>query len=46
MVISSIVNGIVIDHIPAGKGMELYNYLKLDEYEGQVAFIQNAPSGK
>ena len=46
MVISSIVNGIVIDHIPAGKGIELYNYLQLDEYEGQVAFIKNAPSGK
>ena len=29
MIIGSIVNGLVIDHIPAGKGMELYHFLKL-----------------
>ena len=46
MIIGSIVNGIVIDHIPAGKGMELYDYLKLDEYKCEIALIKNAPSGK
>ena len=30
MIIDSIQNGIVIDHIPAGKAMELYNILGLD----------------
>ena len=30
MTIDSIKNGIVIDHIPAGKAMLLYQYLKLD----------------
>lgn len=29
MIIGSIVNGIVIDHIPAGRGMELYTNLEL-----------------
>ena len=46
MIIGSIVNGIVIDHISAGKGMELYNFLKLGDYDGQVALIKNAPSEK
>ena len=46
MIIGSIKNGIVIDHIPAGKGMELYEYLKLDGYECEIALIKNARSGK
>ena len=46
MIIGSIVNGLVIDHIPAGKGMELYKLLKLDNYEFEVALIKNAPSDK
>ena len=44
MIIGSIVNGIVIDHIPAGRGMELYRYLKLDDMECEVALIKNAVS--
>lgn len=46
MIIGTIVRGLVIDHIPAGKGMELYKYLNLDELECQVALIKNAESSK
>ena len=46
MIIGTIVNGLVIDHIPAGRGMELYKYLKLDDLECEVALIKNAVSGK
>jgi len=33
MIIGNIKNGIVIDHIPAGRGMELYRYLRLDDLD-------------
>lgn len=46
MIIGSIVNGIVIDHIPAGQGMELYHYLRLDDLDCEVALIKNADSEK
>ena len=46
MIIDALKNGIVIDHITAGKGMEIYNLLKLDEIETQVAIIKNAQSRK
>ena len=46
MIIGSITDGIVIDHIPAGRGMELYHYLQLEQLECQVAVIKNAPSTK
>lgn len=46
MNIDSIKNGIVIDHITAGKGMELYKLLKLDQLDCSVAIIQNASSHK
>ena len=46
MIIGTIVNGIVIDHIPAGRGMELYRYLKLEELDCEVALIKNAVSEK
>ena len=46
MNIDSIKNGIVIDHITAGKGMELYRLLKLDQLDCSVAIIQNASSHK
>ncbi len=46
MLIGTIVDGIVIDHIPAGRGMELYGYLGLDKLSCEVALIKNAPSGK
>ncbi|MGN0525780.1 aspartate carbamoyltransferase regulatory subunit [Eubacterium sp.] len=44
--IDSIENGYVIDHIPAGKGMAIYNYLSLDKLDCQVAIITNAKSKK
>ena len=46
MKIDPIKNGIVIDHIIAGKGMEIYNFLNLDEQECSVALIKNAFSKK
>ena len=46
MNIDSIVNGIVIDHITAGKGMEIYNLLRLRNLDCMVALITNAASVK
>ncbi len=46
MTIDSIKNGIVIDHIPAGKSMTLYRYLKLDEVDCSVALLRNVHSEK
>lgn len=46
MIINSIEKGIVIDHIKAGWGMRIINYLNLDEFESTVAFIMNATSKK
>ncbi|MCB2292919.1 aspartate carbamoyltransferase regulatory subunit [Clostridium algoriphilum] len=44
--INSIQRGIVIDHIKAGVGLKIFNYLGLDKAEFTVALIMNAPSGK
>ena len=41
MIIDSIQNGIVIDHITAGKAMELYNILGLDKLDCTVAILKN-----
>ncbi len=46
MIIGSLKDGIVIDHIPAGRGMTLYTYLALDSLDCEVALIKNAPSSK
>lgn len=46
MVIDSITNGIVIDHIKAGKSMEIYEILNLDKLDCSVAIIKNATSRK
>ena len=46
MNIDSIKNGIVLDHIQAGKSMEIYEYLNLGELDSSVAIIKNAPSRK
>lgn len=46
MKIDAINNGVVIDHIPAGKGMELYKYLGLEKLDCEVALIKNAASKK
>lgn len=46
MNIDSIKNGIVIDHITAGKGMEIYRLLHLDALDCSVAIIKNVQSSK
>ncbi len=46
MNIDSIKNGIVIDHIAAGKGMQLYELLGLDTLDCSVALIRNVASKK
>ena len=46
MNIDSIKNGIVIDHITAGKGLEIYQLLGLDSLDCSVALIKNVASRK
>lgn len=46
MNIDSIKNGIVIDHITAGKAMQIYKLLKLDSTTHPVAMIMNVTSNK
>ena len=40
MNIDSIKNGIVLDHIRAGRGMQIYNSLGLDQLDCSVAIIK------
>ncbi|MEG0777550.1 MAG: aspartate carbamoyltransferase regulatory subunit [Oscillospiraceae bacterium] len=42
MTIDSIKNGIVLDHIQAGKSMEIYHILELSKLDCAVAIIKNA----
>ncbi len=44
--IGGLKDGIVLDHIQAGKSMDIYKYLKLDKLDCQVAIIKNAKSSK
>ena len=46
MIIDAISNGIVIDHIAAGKAMTLYGILGLDGLDCTVALLKNVPSRK
>ncbi len=46
MIVGQIQEGIVLDHITAGKGMEIYNILKLGRLDCTVAVIVNADSAK
>ena len=46
MKVGAIKNGVVIDHIAAGRGMELYHFLNLDHVDAPIALIKNAPSEK
>ena len=46
MNIDSICNGVVIDHITAGRGMKLYELLGLNNKDCSVAIIQNVASKK
>ncbi|MDR2485680.1 MAG: aspartate carbamoyltransferase regulatory subunit [Treponema sp.] len=42
--IAKIKNGIVIDHIRAGQGIKVFNWLGLDKTPHTVAFVVNATS--
>lgn len=44
--ISGIKEGVVLDHIQAGKSMEIYRYLGLGKMDCTVAIIKNARSSK
>lgn len=44
--VGSLKEGFVLDHIQAGKSMEIYKYLGLDKLDCQVAIIKNAKSDK
>ena len=46
MIIGQIKDGIVLDHITAGRGMEIYNILGLGRLDCTVAMIKNAESEK
>ena len=46
MKIDSIQNGIVIDHISAGRAMELYELLELKNVSCSVAMLMNVTSSK
>ena len=46
MKVGAIHNGVVIDHITAGRGMDLYHFLNLDHLDTPIALIKNAPSQK
>lgn len=44
--VGQMTEGVVLDHIEAGKSMQLYKYLKLDKMDCCVAIIKNAHSNK
>lgn len=44
--VTSIAKGIVIDHIPAGEGIKIFNFLELDKVSYRVALLMNVPSKK
>ena len=44
MRVDSVKQGIVIDHITAGKSMQIYQMLGLDALECTVAILKNVPS--
>ena len=46
MIVNPIENGVVLDHITAGKAMDIYKVLSLDKLGCTVAVIVNAPSKK
>ena len=46
MNIDGVSTGIVLDHIKAGKSMQIYELLRLEKINNCVAIIQNADSSK
>lgn len=46
MLVDSVKNGIVIDHIANGKAMQIYNMLSLSKLDCPVVILENVPSRK
>ena len=46
MIIGQIKDGIVLDHITAGRGMDIYKILELEKLDCTVAMIERAASHK
>ncbi|MGI6004778.1 MAG: aspartate carbamoyltransferase regulatory subunit [Christensenellales bacterium] len=46
MNVDGIKSGIVLDHIQAGRSMQIYQYLHLDELDCSIAIIKNVRSTK
>lgn len=44
--VESIQNGVVIDHIPVGQGMNIYQLLDLDSNAQSIALLQSVKSHK
>ena len=44
--VDPITNGLVIDHIQAGRSMDIYKYLNLAEIENPIAIMRNVKSTK
>ena len=44
--IEGIQNGFILDHIPAGRGLELYQMLELEDRAASAALLQNVRSEK
>ena len=44
MEVTSIQNGIIIDHVPAGTSLKVLDYLKIDPSKTKLALIMNADS--
>ena len=46
MTIDAIKNGVVIDHIPTGKALEIYRHLHMEKLDCSVAILTNVSSEK
>ena len=46
MKVTAVNNGVVIDHITAGKCMKLYQFLDLDHVDATIALIKMRPARK
>lgn len=44
MEVTSIINGIIIDHVPAGSALKVLDYLDVDPSSARLALIMNASS--
>ena len=44
MEVTSIVNGIIIDHVPAGTALKVLDYLKINPAKTKLALIMNTDS--